>query len=419
MSDHTLAFVPVDSWAYSSPELISRNRSVDIGLFAEALIYYQHVLVSAGSKHQFADLISLLVQQGLSYSKLIGLIREDTLRVYDYAFLTNPFMGAGLSMDLYNILTLAMDKPNSFGERVLESEELRRCFPSSHELNEFCKALDGKVIEVKACDFGTAVEEAKRDFTDPRRCTLLMQALVDEMCRLKSSGSPPEIRAFVRQLANGNHEVTYNIGFNELARLMGVKMFVHSMPLSGAAIANRAIESAARLNCDLYLPRPLSVVVGDKLYEAGKATVKTKDLVTRFKASVEFPDIRRLVNNGDLGFNDVLKVRRKAKPFRGWLQAEADRDRDAMIAYHQEVARESGLVRTGRKSLQIFGWIGAPALGAALGTEIGGPLGAAVGAGLGGGANYVLDLASRFGAGWRPVVFGNWFKERIAKCLKE
>ena len=57
MSDHTTVFVPLESWSYHSPELRANNKLIDVGLLAESLIYYDHVIVNVGSQLQFAKLL--------------------------------------------------------------------------------------------------------------------------------------------------------------------------------------------------------------------------------------------------------------------------------------------------------------------------------------------------------------------------
>jgi hypothetical protein len=423
MSDHTRALVPVDTWLYSSPELIEQKRSVDIGLLAEALIYYDQVLVSVTNKHQFADLISLLILHGLTYSQLIDLIREGTLQVYNYAFYTLPFVHDDM-IELWNIQDPILEKPNSFPERFLDSEELSRCFPDSQQMSKFCEALNGRVIEVKAAEFGGAgIENAWRDFLNPRRSELIVQTLVDDLYQLKSLGPPPKVQAVVRQSTRPQqlHHITWNVDFNELTKLVGAKELTvtPTLPLSAAAISNRDIWSASRLRCDLYLPSPLSMITGDKLYEAGETLSKTQNVIDQLGARVEFPDIRRLVNDLRLDFKEVLKIREKAKRFREWLQNEGERDRDAIIAYHEEVARESGMINAGRKFLSLFGAIGVGAVGGALGTVAGTPTTGAIIGGTAGGLTYIFNIASKIRADWKPVVFGNWFKERIARLLNE
>lgn len=423
MSDHSRALVPVDTWLYSSPELIEQDRSVDIGLIAEALIYYEHVLVSVTNKHQFADLISWLIQQGLPFPQLVELIREDTLQIYNYAFYTLPFVRDNI-IELWNIQDPIMEKPNSFAERFLDSEELRRCFSDVRQMNEFTEVLNGKVIEVKASEFGGAgIDNAWRDFLTPRRSELIVQALVDELYNLKSLGSPPKVQAKVHQSVDLRqlHHITWNVDFDELSKLVGSKLTVAStLPLSAAVIGNRSIWSASRLKCDLYLPRPLSVIVGDKLYEAEQVVAKTRGIIDQLETRVEFPDVRRLVNEGHLDFKQVLEIRKKAKRFRQWLQIEGERDRDAFHYYHEEVARESGLTKAGRKTLNLFGVLGGSAVGGVIGAMTKDPVtGAAVGGAVGSALTYVFDLASKIGADWKPVVFGKWFKNRIEKLLEE
>ncbi len=144
---------------------------------------------------------------------------------------------------------------------------------------------------------------------------------------------------------------------------------------------------------------------------------KAQDIIETLKSEVEFPDVRSLVNAGKLSFANVLAIRKKAKRFRDWLQTESERDRNAIIAYHNEAAREGGLVGMGRKALKLFSVIGGAAGGAAIETAVGGAVGGVVGATLGGGAGYVIELASQMNAGWKPVVFGNWMEARIAELV--
>jgi len=74
----------------------------------------------------------------------------------------------------------------------------------------------------------------------------------------------------------------------------------------------------------------------------------------------------------------VLQIRDKSRKFREWLQSGADRDRDAIIAYHTEVSRASGFTNIARKGLKIFGVLAGAAAGAAV---LGEPaVGAAIGA---------------------------------------
>ncbi|HWP93384.1 MAG TPA: hypothetical protein VNN20_14415 [Thermodesulfobacteriota bacterium] len=167
----------------------------------------------------------------------------------------------------------------------------------------------------------------------------------------------------------------------------------------------------------MYLGQPISVLVGDKLYESGKQISKVHSIIEELHQKVEFPDLRQLVNCGKIGLKEILIIRKKARKFREWLQQESDRDRDAIIAYHHEVAKEAGFTKLGRKRLNLIGVIGGGAIGSVVGSVVSGHSGAALGGAAGSTVGYVLDIASKLGADWKPVVFGNWFRDRIEKVL--
>src|SRR5215213_8408530 len=95
MSNHKIALVPLASGYLQSPELLAGGRKTDTGTLAESLIYYDSVYVHVDNPEQFASLISLLVQQGLSYDSLNELVEEGTLRFFN-TVLAMPFMGHGI-----------------------------------------------------------------------------------------------------------------------------------------------------------------------------------------------------------------------------------------------------------------------------------------------------------------------------------
>jgi hypothetical protein len=186
--------------------------------------------------------------------------------------------------------------------------------------------------------------------------------------------------------------------------------------IAGAAVNNRFLLSASRLRYDLYLPRPMSTLTGDKLFESARAVQRSGDVIESLKATVEFPDVRSLVNAGRLDIDAILELRRGAAQFRKWLQSEADRDRDALIAYHNDVAKRSGFRTAAPHILNMFGWLAGGAAGSAVGAAIAGPFGAAIGGAAGGALSYTIDIGAKMSsAQWRPVVFGTWMRDRISK----
>ena len=64
MSNHAYALVPIESWCYSSPDVVFHGGSIDIGLMAESLIYYDTIYLHVTNQPQLATLIEWFVKQG-------------------------------------------------------------------------------------------------------------------------------------------------------------------------------------------------------------------------------------------------------------------------------------------------------------------------------------------------------------------
>lgn len=437
MSNHSLAFVPLASGYVQSTDIFALGRPVDTGLLAEALIYYDRVFVHVDNPVQFSQLISWLIQQGLPVRSIIQLLKDEVLGIYNFAFTTNPYVDFqppdGVQIHgLYNIQDAVMLEPNSFHKRFIEFDPLRECFSRESEFDEFVKALEGRVVEVKADEIGShAIDNAYADFLNPERSALLAQQLVNEIYRLKGLGKPPTIEVKVRNLGEGAFNIDWNYPLNRLPALEGqtnIKAAV-TIPLSAAAEANKYLWAADRLKSDLYLARPVSAFVGDKLFEAEATAVaaklKAQNIIEELELRVEFPDLRRYMNLDRIDFNHVLAIRKRAKKFRQWLQSEGERDRDAIIAYHREVASDSGFANVARRGLRLFGVLTGAAIGSkiaadpALGATLGAVGASVVQAAAKEAVKYLFDLSADVGAAWKPVVFGDWYSGRIAKLLKE
>lgn len=392
------------------------GKSIDIGLLAEALIYYDQVLLNITNQPQLAEFVNWFVAQK-KYSDLLALFQDETIKLYDYSFATAAFLDAASnSYMIMNMQDPIQEQPNTFEQRFLYHKSLNGCFKNSSERKKLYKALRGKVIEVKAKDFGPSIENARQDYQDPRRKSLLLQALVDEVYPFLGLGNPPTITATIETLPGANR-TTYNIDFEHLRRLLGTNVNFHGgAPLTGIAHCNRLIWSAAQEKCDLYLGNPMANIVGDKLYESHLRNTKVKETMGELNEEVEFPNIRKLVNDGEIGLKEILEIRKKAKNFRIWLQSESDRDRNAIIAYHNETAKQLGISTLGHKTLRMFGILGFTLAETYLTyTYTNLPTALVTGAA----STFLIDVASKMEEDWKPVVFGNWVRDRIEKVLKE
>lgn len=418
MAGHDTTLVPLEAWAYASPSLKVGGKSVDVGLLAESLIYYDCVYANPANATDLAELISWIASSG-GIDNLYRLLEEGALKFYDYSFMTSVIEKEGV-YSLWNIQDQIQQKENTFEQRFLYHPSVEQLVPKSRHRRRLYSAFKENVIEVKSSSFSNAIENARQDFTDPRRIALVVQAFTNEVYRYRHLGRPPKVQAQVSSSEDAEkHHLTWNIDFNELSNLAGTELNFHNgTPLTASAHSNRLIWSAAMMGCDLFLPSPMSALVGDKLYESTHRATKLENTIAELKAQVEFPDIRSLVNEGKIGLSDILKIRKKAKRFRSWLQQGSERDRNAIIAYHNEVARETGFSKAARKAVSLFGVVGGGAAGSAIGASMGGPVGGAIGGAAGSSIGYLAEIASKIGSNWRPVVFGDWLKDRIQEHME-
>lgn len=110
-----MALVPLASWCYASPELLASGRSIDIGLFAEALIYYDCVGVIPTNQPQFAAFIKWFADQG-RFDDLLAMFKQGILKVYDYSFITSAVEKEGV-YTIWNIQDPIQSRPDSFEQR--------------------------------------------------------------------------------------------------------------------------------------------------------------------------------------------------------------------------------------------------------------------------------------------------------------
>jgi hypothetical protein len=109
MSNHARALVPIESWAYQSPELRGQGKQLDVGLLAESLIYYDEVLLNLSNQPQLAELLRWLLAQG-ALDDFLALVRGGEVGIYEYSFLSAPVLKDGRYL-LINIQDQDQERP--------------------------------------------------------------------------------------------------------------------------------------------------------------------------------------------------------------------------------------------------------------------------------------------------------------------
>jgi hypothetical protein len=418
---HTTALVPLETWSYHSPRLAIAGKRVDVGGLAEALIYYENVFANVQRTSDLEFIVGRFAQDR-ALDSFRSLVASGNLRIFNFAFDSMPFENEGLH-GLANFQGEDQIEPGWIDRGIVNRLPLDRWVTKSRHRKSIIQGIRANAIEVKAKEFGVAIDNALHDLEEPRRAALLVQALMDDVHDLLPDGKRPEVTAEVTSGPKGRTTVKWSVDLKAIGlEIKDYRLDAHT-PVAAAVQSNRLVWAAARHNLDLFSGPSLSRLIGDKLFEIASRGTRTQDVLEQLETEVEFPDVRSLVNSGRLPLSEVVRIRAKAGRFRTWLQDEAERDRNAIIAYHHEVAKESGLTKMGRKVLR-FANVGSGAIGTLTGTAVttatGEPsLGLLAGAAVGKGTSFLLESLAKMGEGWRPVTFGEWAKTRIKKYLDE
>lgn len=411
--NNSKAIVPIESWAYASPELRINNKIIDMGLLCEALLYYDNIIVDTGNQFAFAELINWFDEQDLT-STFLSLVNEGVITFIDFGFICTSVEKDGV-YSIWNLQDELQMKPDTFEARYLYHPKFEETIKNRKIRRKFYSAFKGNVIEEKAISYESTVEEARKDLRRSERTALLVQAYVDDLYKLKSKKAAPTVTAVSREVSPDLFITNFNIDFEFLKFLSGDQLNWHNNTyITANAKSIQYLTSASRNLCDLYLPSPMSKLAGDKLYETAFSKTKSKEIIETLSKRVEFPNVRKLVNEGKLNFLQILEIRKKSHKFREWLQFEGTRDYDALIAYHNETAKDMGLSYTFPMDLKLFGAVSGAVIGGAVGGIMAGPFGGAAGAIVGTALSSGGELAESLTNNWKPVVFGRWLSEKIS-----
>ena len=318
------------------------------------------------------------------------------------------------------------NQPKDFVRAVLHHPEVRSFFPNRSALGEWTKAATRFLKVPSIDDLVPAARNAERDFYDPSRCAAYLKSW------LFSAGAPRaalgklsiDVDSHVVLLRDGNlgHVVDWRLSCDDPQLKSRLESLLPKPPtiLAEAGSCNEAITMASTLGCDIWPTPQQSGLIGDKLLEIVTLSAKTYEVVEELQRRVEFPDIRALVNEGILNAAEYLLIRKRASRFRQWLQSEGERDRDAILAYHNEVVAQSGLAQAVHRGVHLFAVVGSAVAGAKVAAAIGQneQVGLMAGAASGEALKYLADthlaIASK---GWRPIFFGDWLRAEVGSIV--
>lgn len=107
----------------------------------------------------------------------------------------------------------------------------------------------------------------------------------------------------------------------------------------------------------------------------------------------------------------MLRFRKHSKKFRRFLSAEADINREPLVAYIDEATQLSGFTKIKRRVLPVL------SAGAGLSGTLGAAMGSTKAPIIGGITSFLLTIGSAISE-WKPKMFGNWYSREISNLLK-
>lgn len=393
----------------------------DFGPLMEALIYYDRVLISMPNPVLFSQLVNAFYRSG-ELNTLIGMLGQRSIVPYYYKYIVGSMESEGWMFGL-RLLKLS-SRPTDFGTAVLEHKALEAIDAPTSVLDEVRVAAASCVIEEDIQDAGYAFTNANEDFFAVSRCRRHLHQSIRADPRFAKLGDISGIDVTSAQAMTDSGGLVYRIRWVVPEPLLAeLKVRELSLPKPMGLLATvgtcvQQVNSAGRCRTDIWPEERFAYLVEEKLKDVAKRTVRVKSVVETLVEEVEFPSISNLYASQRLSITDVLRIRQRAQRFRGWLQSQGERDVNALIAYHNEVAEESRLTNVARKAIRVAGVVGGAFAGAAINEVAGKPVGpmmaASTGAVVSDGVKFLLMAASQIDDGWRPFVFGQWMKNFVA-----
>jgi len=408
----------MDTWEYNSPRLRASEKSSDLGLLATALVYYDTIVLEVQNAQQLQDLVAWASASG-HVGQLLRLIHDEVLRFHHHAFITAAVNIGGI-YSLWHI----QESDHSLGNFMRRTVQVANLATlHARHSKALLQAVEQHTDVSFADDYSPPLEDARRAMHDEATSNDLLQAVVDDIYPFRGVRDIPEVDCHIEYPKADEWIIRWQPELAEISRVAGGGLdYRPDSPLTGEALSNRVMWTAADRGYDLVLGDVMTVLVGRKLVEVGRRDAKVPEILYELQTEVDLPDIRLLVNEGRLGFAEVIEIRHKAARFRQWLQERGEKDSSALIAYANETAKASGLARVAGSTIQILGYgatIVPSAVFAYLTNGAMPDVALAVNIGAPTSGLFLAGLGEKLKGSWRPIVFGSYLKRRLDKRTRD
>ncbi|MEW5701046.1 MAG: hypothetical protein AB1792_02285 [Candidatus Zixiibacteriota bacterium] len=420
--------MPTETWAFNEPLLHLEGKPADLGAIAEALVYYERAKLVITTPNQLVALIQWALVAG-ELDSLMNLLCDGALSFVYFDFATTAVYDP--RTDTHTLVNIrdeeAVTHPLRAFERKVAHRATDQAISNSRRRKRFLRALRDSVLEIKADQYGRAIDDATKDSVRSEVVIAALQPVVDEIWPAYFQAEPVPVSAAIAPQSEQPTKITINVNFEAINSAVRTAGFLHDgSVLIAIAQANRNLWTAAREGTDLYSRGVTGSIVSSKIVGAVRHNSKLNQTLSLLQAEVEYPDIAVLVNQGNISFRTVLRLRDASSQFRPWVHSVSETNRDKLSAYHNDVVHITGFKPVGRKAVRFLGRLASAAAGTGVGLVVGADR--PVTAGLLGTAvtvvgdhivstltDYLSKLGESVEEGWRPVLFGDWAKSVVAR----
>lgn len=402
----------MDTNAYSSPRLRAAGKHADVGLLAQSLLYYDTVVVHAETDRAFLEVVQWFAESH-QVPFLIQMMRSGHFSFLHYTFqqLTHQ---RPTGWSLVNVQGPNWDSGRHFEDWFLQLPRVRSALGHAPHHAQLIAALKDTVLEVSSKHLAGIVEEAMRDVRDAERASMLLEPLI-HYSGVHEDGVSGTQRVDVEKIDDGRSTLRSPVSFDRLSAALELPVGPPQI-LGGAAASTRAIATAHRFGLDITASEPMSDLVGDKLLQLSRRETRVQEAIEQIVRDTDFPDIRTLVQQGRLSARNILELRASTARFREWLQGTAERDVDALVQYHHEVASQTRLQSLGSSTLSLFGSISKSVVSSVVQANNGSPIEAAIATSV---VDGIFDRTKNLFKPWRPIVFGRWLDREARRLQRE
>ncbi len=405
-----LALVPIPTWYGNAPELHMAGIPADVGAFAEALLFYDRLLVQVESERQLHCLLSWFTSS-VDSDRFTKLLEEGSVQFIYFDWVATPVQRN--DSDDYLLWNIVEEKPKGlnpdrlykFKKRVIPLPS--RYFSSSRKMRRFADVLHSSVVVVDVDSFGNGISVSRAWVEQQETHRLILQSLVDSLHSTGALEGCPKVEVTVEDLKRGKKRIHSNVSFDDIAKKLPVNSgFGKSVPLAIGTNLARLAWAAANNDTDLYVSNPMLTAANHLISEAVGEAGKVQSGLDVLSTEHSLPDIRMQVNSNEVSAEKILRLRTEVTEFRDWFHQTISEERSIDQAYANDVVNRYGISSRLQRSLEATVATGTTSA-VGLATAQFDPAVCAIATSASAGViHFELDLVKKLCGEWRPKIFG-------------